>query len=254
VSEQRIVSWFSCGAASAVATKLALAQGPVEIAYCEVEEEHPDNKRFLKDCEQWFGQKIEILGNDKYNRSIYEVFNSTKYLKGPSGARCTGELKKAVRLKYQKPNDRQVFGYTVDEVHRVDRFIDANNDVDAWMILIEKGLTKADCLAMLDRAGIDIPVMYKLGYKNNNCIGCVKGEAGYWNKIRIDFPDVFERMAETEEALGRTVCKREWIEGGKRRLERIPLRELPPDLGDYAAEEEVQCGIFCLMAEGEYAA
>jgi len=39
----RIVSWFSCGAASAVATKLAIADGdPVTVAYCEVIEEHPD--------------------------------------------------------------------------------------------------------------------------------------------------------------------------------------------------------------------
>ena len=23
--------------------------------------------------------------------------------------------------------------------------------------------------------GIEIPVMYRLGYNNNNCVGCVKG-------------------------------------------------------------------------------
>lgn len=41
----RTISWFSCGAASAVATKLAIAEGgPVTIAYCEIEEEYPDNK------------------------------------------------------------------------------------------------------------------------------------------------------------------------------------------------------------------
>ena len=51
----RTVSWFSCGAASAVATKLALSEGEVTIVYCEVIEEHPDNKRFLADCEKWFG-------------------------------------------------------------------------------------------------------------------------------------------------------------------------------------------------------
>ena len=53
----RTISWFSCGAASAVATKLALAESDVTIVYCEVVEEHPDNKRFLKDCEEWFGQE-----------------------------------------------------------------------------------------------------------------------------------------------------------------------------------------------------
>ena len=32
----RTISWFSCGAASAVATKLALAESDVTIVYCEV--------------------------------------------------------------------------------------------------------------------------------------------------------------------------------------------------------------------------
>ncbi|KKL94904.1 hypothetical protein LCGC14_1860010 [marine sediment metagenome] len=241
----RTVSWFSCGAASAVATKLALSEGPVTIAYCEVVEEHLDNARFLRDCEEWFGQKVVVLGNDKYHRSIYEVFLKTRYLKGPKGAKCTGELKKRVREVFQLPTDRQVFGYTREEEDRVNRFIDANNDVDVWPILIERGLSKADCLGIVQNAGIELPMMYKLGYRNNNCVGCVKGEAGYWNKIRIDFPEVFERMAQTEEALGRTVTKLnrkgKWI--------RPTLRELPPDAGNYPKEQEIECGIFCHMAE-----
>jgi hypothetical protein len=246
----RTVSWFSCGAASAVATKLAIASGiPVIVAYCEIAEEHQDNKRFLRDCEEWFGQEVIVLGNDKYNRSIYDVFKKTRYLKGPGGARCTGELKKNVRKAFEQTDDKQVFGYTSDEVGRLDRFIDANNDVDIWPILIEKGLTKDDCMAIIDRAGIELPEMYKLGYRNNNCIGCVKGEAGYWNKIRIDFPDVFDRMSRMEDYLGRTVCKVEKTENGKRTLERIRLVDLPVDQGNYDSEIDVQCGIFCYMAE-----
>lgn len=163
----RVVSWFSCGAASAVATKLAIAEScePIVIAYCEVKEEHPDNMRFLKDCEKWFGQEIIILGNDKYNRSIYEVFEKTRYLAGVGGARCTGELKKEVRRQFQQPNDVQVFGYTVEEQNRVDRFVDANNDVHIVTPLIDAGLTKSDCLAMIMNAGIEIPTMYKLDTK-----------------------------------------------------------------------------------------
>lgn len=253
MGDNRTISWFSCGAASAVATKLAIATGePIIVVYCEVLEEHPDNKRFLKDCAQWFGQEIIVLGNDKYNRSIYEVFKKTKFLKGPSGARCTGELKKSIRKEFELPGDRQVFGYTLEEQKRVDQFIDANNEVDIWPILIEKGLNKAACLAMIANAGIELPEMYKMGYRNNNCIGCVKGEAGYWNKIRKDFPDTFERMSKIETLLGRTVCKREWKENGKRMIERIPLKELPLDLGRYPDEPEIQCGIFCELAEQEY--
>ena len=76
--KNRVMSWFSCGAASAVATKLAIANIKptqyLEIAYCEVREEHPDNMRFLRDCEKWFGMPVHILGNDTFDRSTDNVF------------------------------------------------------------------------------------------------------------------------------------------------------------------------------------
>lgn len=261
----RIVSWFSCGAASAVATKIELENyragmypdcNEFVIANCEVREEHSDNKRFLKDCERWFNHPIEILGNDKYDRSIYKVFEKTGYLVGPHGARCTAELKKKVRFDFQRPDDVLVFGYTADEADRMSRLQVAelkrnNPDIRFLDPLGDAGLFKQDCLAMIDRAGIDLPVMYLLGYRNNNCIGCVKGAAGYWNKIRVDFPDVFERMAQTEERMGIKICKIEWTENGIRKMKRISLRELEPGQGDYPSEPEIQCGILCGIAESK---
>jgi hypothetical protein len=245
----RVISWFSCGAASAVATKLALAEvrktgDELVIAYTEVVEEHEDNKRFLRECEEWFGQKIVVLRNEKYAGSIYEVFKGG-YLVGPGGAPCSLRLKKRVREEFERPGDRQVFGYTAEEQDRVDRFIDANASVDLWVPLIEQHLSKADCLAILRNANIELPVMYKLGYKNNNCVGCVKGQAGYWNKIRVDFPHVFERMAQVEDKLNRCVCKVS-VNGKEKR---VKLRDLPPNAGRYEAEADIACGLFCYMAE-----
>ena len=51
----RKVSWFSCGAASAIATKLS---NPDVIAYCETGSEDYDNKRFMTECEKWFEKEI----------------------------------------------------------------------------------------------------------------------------------------------------------------------------------------------------
>jgi hypothetical protein len=63
----RIVCQFSCGAASAVATKLALAKhgDKCVIVNAYVEEEHPDNRRFALDCGRWFGQQIVTLRDTK---------------------------------------------------------------------------------------------------------------------------------------------------------------------------------------------
>lgn len=236
----RTVCWFSCGAASAVATKIAISESKdVVIAYTEVVEEHPDNKRFLKDCENWFGQEILILGNDYYKRSIYETFK-TSAMNIRGAAPCTRVLKKTVRERFEKPTDRQVFGYTAEEQVRLDRFIDANNHVNIWCPLIERGLSKEDCLGMLKNANIELPEMYRLGYHNNNCIGCVKGGMGYWNKIKVDFPKQFERMAKLERVKNQTIFKDRFLD------------ELQPTDGNYPTEHKIECSIFCQMAEEDY--
>lgn len=253
----RIVSWFSCGAASATATYLALRSDwrskadEFVIAYCDTSKrEHPDNARFLRDCEGWFGQKVVILGNDEYDRDPDVVFRKTRYLVGPGGARCTAELKKSVRWGFQRPDDTVILGFTKEEYEtRHKRLAMSEPLTKFWPILHEQGRSKLDCLMMIEEAGIELPAMYRLGYKNNNCIGCVKGQAGYWNKIRVDFPERFAEMAAIERELGRTICKREWKEDGKRKLERIYLDELPPTLGKYEQEPDIACGILCHTAD-----
>jgi hypothetical protein len=77
--------------------------------------------------------------------------------------------------------------------------------------------------------------MYDLGYRNNNCIGCVKGGMGYWNKIRKDFPEVFKARAEQEREVGHS-C----ING-------VYLDELEPDRGRFDDEVLEECSIFCQM-------
>lgn len=249
MAQQRIVCWFSCGAASAVATKIAIERNkkdgkPLEIVYTRVREEHPDNERFLRECEAWFGTKITVLENKKYNGSIVEVFERNRYMAGISGAPCTLHLKKDMRREFQRHGDIQVFGYTAEEQHRVDRFLDANADAIIWPVLVEEGISHDDCLAMLAKEGIDIPAMYKLGYRNNNCIGCVKGGAGYWNKIRDDFPEVFAARCEQSRRLGARLIKHKGI--------RIYLDELPRGYGNYKSEPSVQCGILCELTTRDW--
>lgn len=251
----RIVCWFSCGAASAVATKLAIAKYDllyeVIVARCIVKEEHPDNDRFAADCEKWFGLPIVNLMADEYDGSVYNVITKRKYISGNDGAPCTMLLKKKVREDFQRPDDTHVFGYCAEEQERYDRFLDANN-IACEVPLIDRGLSHANALAMIENAGIKLPAMYGLGYQHNNCIGCVKSSgAGYWNKIKIDFPERFWMMAGMSRALGVKMVK---ITVAKNTEERIYLDELKPGVGRYQDEPEIQCGIFCEAAQREIAA
>ncbi len=273
----RIICWFSCGAASAYATKLAIEENekrdnPKEliIASIFINDEHEDSERFKKDCAKWFGQEIVSLKNDKYFASVDEVIYKTRYMSGPSGARCTKELKKQVRYDWQRHDDVHVFGMTCDEQDRIDQLIDSENEIDLWPILIDKNISKVDCFDAVEKAGIELPVMYQLGYNNNNCRGCLKASgAGYWNKTRIDFPEVFNKRADQEKILGVALTKMSAnkfinkypeyfkrmmsdFEIGKCKIKidsrgtmRVPLRYLPPDAGKHESIYVGDCGFFC---------
>ena len=247
-SNKRIVSWFSCGAASAFATYLARDKYkgmPFEAVYCRVAEEHEDNFRFLKAFADRCTLPIKVIGDEKHRFSIYNVFETRNFIKGQAGAPCTMVLKKNVRKAYERPTDIQVFGYTVEEGNRVDRFIDANNTVDTDFILFENGYTKKDCLEFVKDLGIEIPVMYRLGYNNNNCVGCVKGGMGYWNKIRVDFPKAFEKMAKLERKIGHAINKDK--EGP------VFLDVLATDRGNFKTDLPADCGFTCEWKQGELA-
>jgi hypothetical protein len=248
----RVVCQFSCGAASAVATKIAIAQygatHDVQIINAFIVEEDEDNRRFLADCERWFGQPVTVLRDEKYGASTREVFRQRKYMNGPRGASCSRRLKRDLLDKFCTPEDVQVFGFTVEEM---DRFVDIQKVEGRRCVapLIGRGLEKADCKAMIERAGIELPRMYRLGYDNANCIGCVKGGMGYWRAIREDFPVIFNELADIQEGIGPGA----YMHFNRKTGERYSLRNLPAG-PVHRGEQMAPCSFFCEAAEKEYAA
>lgn len=244
----RVLAWFSCGRASAVAAKMAVDKygDDCVVAYCASVEttEHPDNQRFIRDCEHWYGRPILRLYSQEY-KDTWAVWEHTGWLVGVGGARCTTELKKRVRFAFQRPDDLHVFGMYATERKRIDRLRESSPELALWFPLLNAGADSRYCNEILAKAGIELPVMYRMGYRNNNCIGCVKGGTGYWNKIRRDFPDVFERMAKLERKLDVAICKTEPVVNGKRKRIRVFLDELDPSAGRYEEEPEWECGVAC---------
>lgn len=105
-----------------MACKLAVEKfgDEVDLWYIETGSAHPDNIRFIKDCEKWYGRKIQTARSEKYASPLdvasKQIFNTTY------GAPCTYELKKKVRQKIQNAyaNFTHVFGfeYTPKEINR----------------------------------------------------------------------------------------------------------------------------------------
>src|SRR5690242_5085768 len=100
----RVLSWYSCGDASAVSTLLSLRKYGAErefvIARMVLTTEHPDNDRFEADCSRWYDRPIVRLRNEEYV-DTWDVWTKKRYIAGIKGAPCTTELKKVVRKDFQ---------------------------------------------------------------------------------------------------------------------------------------------------------
>jgi PP-loop superfamily ATP-utilizing enzyme len=208
-STSKIIAWWSGGITSAVTCKLCVdlyGIDNVRFVFIDTKNEDEDTYRFKIDCEKWYNKEIETITGigDKYN-SIEEVWIKNKSLNVASGAVCSSELKRRVREKWQKNNEytHQAFGFELDEVKRAKSMTMNNPNVKAIYPLLMYGLQKKDCIDIVEQSGIEIPKMYQLGFKNNNCFntGCVQGGIGYWQKMQRDFPLKFDKMAEMEHRL-----------------------------------------------------
>jgi len=234
----KIVAWFSAGVSSAVATKLAIDKID-QIVYTHIDDQHPDTMRFLKDCEEWFGKSIEIIQSPyKCVENALLGAGGKGYVNGVAGAPCTRFLKRRVRKEWEIEQTEPltyIWGMDKSELKRALRLNDTMPNQTHLFPLIERGISKEESHKILKASGIKRPVMYDLGYQNNNCIGCVKGGMGYWNKIRVDFPEVFKSRAKLERRIGGTCIKG------------IYLDELDPERGRQEGPICQECGILCEM-------
>lgn len=252
----RHVCQFSCGAASAVATKIILAEQASEnvlIVNAFLKEEDSDNRRFAIDCEKWFGHPITVLRDEKYGASTHEVWRRKRYIKGQQGAPCSQELKRKLLATVSLPDDITVLGFTAEEWDRLQDLQDHFPAETFRAPLIERGLYKDDCKAMVERAGIRLPRMYELGYDNANCVGCPKGGIAYWQNIREDFPSDFVHIQTIQENIGPGAYFLQF-RSGPRKGERMSLADLPTGRGDMRTEPNFSCSFFCAMVEKEWEA
>jgi len=233
------IAWFSCGVTSAVACKLALeiyGTENVELYYIVIDSAHEDNKRFIEDCEKWYGKKINKVQSEKY-KDQFDVIEKIKYINGVNGAPCTLHLKKNVRYRIEKEIDfdGQIFGFEFEkkEINRAIRFSQQYPQAKPNYPLIDRKITKSQCAEILLKNGIKLPKMYELGFHNNNCIGCVKGGKGYWNHVRKHFPNEFNKMSELEKQIGATCIKNKY------------LKDLKPNEGKHEPPIVPDCGTFC---------
>lgn len=211
---ERIIGWWSGGVTSAVAIYLMIEKygvDKVEVYFIDTRNEHKDTYRFLKDCEKLYGREIVTLRNDNYG-CIQDVWKKYLSLNVANGAVCSSELKRRVREKWQQDNpdyDAQIFGFDPSEPNRAKSLSLNHPKTKPIFPLLERNMSKEECITFLEVRGIKVPEMYYLGFNNNNCFGadeeslggCVQGGIGYWQKIQREYPKKFEAMAKMEHEL-----------------------------------------------------
>lgn len=196
------------------------------------------------------GFPVTVLRDEKYGASTDEVWRRNRFMKGLNGAPCSRILKRELLAKAARPGDINVIGFTREEEDRFDDLRDHSPGITYTAPLIDRGLDKGDCLAIVADAGIELPYMYRAGYDNANCIGCPKGGQNYWQRIRRDFPARFAKILAIQAEIGSGAYFLRFRKG-PRKGERMGLHELPEGDGNLAEEPNFSCSFFCEMAKAD---
>jgi len=213
-----VICWFSGGITSALACYLTIqlfGKENCRVIFMDTCNEDDDTYRFMRDCEKWYGMPIEritLIGKDIVTKkrtvvydSIQDVWRKNLSLNVANGAICSSILKRDLRKYWQKENvySFQIFGFDIDEPKRAKSFTLNYPEANPFYPLLMLGYSKKMCIDEVVAAGIEIPLAYKLGLHNNNCLKtlCIQGGIGYWQKAEREMPAKFDTMADMEHEL-----------------------------------------------------
>lgn len=196
----RIIATISGGKASGFMAHWALQHYPksdVVLYFNDTGWEHPDLHRFLRDLSVFLdhpitedsdGRDVELLAYDKHaipnNRMPF----------------CSVKLKAERLQKYCRDGDVLLFGIGAEEAHRAVRIVDVYAEVarrrritlTVRFPLIEQRVTPQTIDAFYVDHGIEIPALYRLGFKHNNCGGgCVRSSRRQWLHLLRTQPETF---------------------------------------------------------------
>lgn len=190
--------------------------------------------RFLDRCEEVLDTGIERIAD---GRHPWQVFRDERFIGNSRVPLCNRVLKRELleRLLSAQFPDKSVvlhFGYEWSERSRMlkaeEKWKANGYQVDFPLRRLPL-LSSEDLKVLVQRAGIEIPRLYGLGFRHNNCGGaCVQAGVGQWALLWRVFPERYrwheEQEQMTRDYLGKDVAVLRDRTGGQTRP--LTLREL----------------------------
>lgn len=239
------------GGRQTVAICILIAEGkyerPDHIVIADTGREKPSTWDYLEEVMQPYleraGLKVEIAPRslayvDLYSHQgelLLPVYTQT----GKLSAFCSTEWKQRVVRRYLKSQDvhggMNWIGYAIDERKRYNPTKEDKRG--PWyrrFPLFDLNLTKTDCRALIDRAGLPLP-------PPSSCWMCPNMPNAEWRYIRDEYPAAFEQACQLDEEIREEDMFRGqsgvWLHHS-----RVPLRQADLDADD-GREESRQCGL-----------
>ncbi|GLX06721.1 hypothetical protein [Microbispora sp. NBRC 16548] len=195
--------------------------------------EDEDLYRFLTDACAHLDVELTVV---KDGRDPWEVFLYEHFLGNSRLAPCSKRLKQIPCRKWLEANcdPAHTVVYVGIDDGETRRIPGVEKGWDGWTVEFpmadEPYWSKERMLAECEALGIEVPLLYRLGYEHNNCSGmCVRAGQRQWLRTLVTFPDRYAqaeaREQEFRDRFGKDVAiLRETVRGERRPLTLAELR------------------------------
>ena len=229
------IVFYSSGISSLFVARFLAAKGvDILLVFADTKLEHPSNYRFLEQSIKQLGCKCTKLQD---GRNIFELWHDKRAIANNRMPFCSIELKSKVCKKYitdnYQPSDCILyFGISSDEEKRTAK-IKANwHPYQCDFPLLNLDIPKSAMIKLAESEGLEMPLMYKLGFNHANCSGaCVRAGKKQWLELLEKLPEVYQQWENEEEKmrnyLGKNVAiLKQTVNGIVQPLTLKDLREL----------------------------
>ena len=173
------------------------------VLFADTGGENPETYEYIEKYIKPYLEKIHkpmviVHGEEKVNGELKtimeEAYLGWKMIPVRFMRHCTDKWKIRPMNKYLKDNYpdeklRVIIGFAYDEIQRVNTT--RWKDQEVWYPLIEKKMTRDDCVKYIVQQGYPVP-------PKSGCFYCPFQRLDQWKNLRFNHPDLWERAVELE--------------------------------------------------------